>query len=312
VTTQMPSWTAVPARRLGQRDLNVRIWAVLGALMLAAITGPVALIMAGGDSGVAPVTTYRVDPVARLATQAAVDFLAGRPTSVTAAEGVDVAFGAQRSQVEIGAAAVRSPLAEVAETAVVDRQRLSYLGRSYEVVTIIAVGRDGSRWTVAVPVYIDGPALAAGVTLLPSDVGGVLRAPALNYVEDERRTGTSESVRALVTAWATAYAAGDEVALKQIAGDPQPGRYRGLGGFSVNLTPVIVSAVTVTGDGGSPVQILRVAVWMRPVAALSAQPIAVEFDLLVEQPGTDVPKVVAWGPAGSAPSLVRYGNRTNG
>lgn len=302
-------WTGVPARRLRGRELNWRVNAVVALAAVAALAGPAALLVAMRPAPVFD-QPFQIDQVAALAERVAVDYLSGQYTRVFAASGVDTTFGApRRSDGLIDPEYRRQPLTQVASTQVVDRQERFYGDRPYQLVTVQALGRDGSAWQVAVAVYPQGPQLAATPSLVPLAPTTQAQLPALDYRGDTSQVAPPAPVVSLVAEWATAWAAGDSATLKRLTGDTAPGVYRGLGGFGVERT-VLISAVTIDSDpaAAAPLRlVVRVAVWVRaPGANVSGQ--SVELDLLVVDAASDLPKVTAWGPAGSVP-LVSFANR---
>jgi hypothetical protein len=302
-------WTAVPARRLGGRELNWRVNAVLSLAALAALAGPVALLLSLRTPPVVE-PPHQVDRVAALAEQVAIDFLSGQYTRVPTAVGVDPTFGAPRSAAgQLDTSYFRAPLAFVASTQVVGREQLRYGDRPYELVTVAAFGVGGDTWWVSVPVYPEGPYLAATPTLVPPPRVAPPSLPALDYRGDSSQVVAPPAVVALVAEWSSAWAADDRATLKRLTGDTAPGTYRGLAGFEAQRT-VLVSAVAVgdpSSGGGAQRLIVRAAVWLRPPGA-DVWGQSVEMDLLIEDAASDLPKVTSWGPAGSVP-LVSFLNR---
>jgi hypothetical protein len=302
-------WTAVPARRLNGKELNWRVNAVLALAAAAALTGPVALLLSLRVPPPPP-QIHQVDAVAELAERVTVDFLSGQYTRVPVAVGVDPTFGAPRGvDGRLDPEYRRPALVPIVSTQVIGRESRTYGDRSYEMVLVAAFGRDGSAWHVSVPVYPDGPLLAASPTLMPAPPAPTVPLPALDYRGDVAQVTPPSAVVALVAEWATAWAADDRTTLKRLTGDIDPGVYRGLGGFAAERT-VLVSAVAIDVDPAVSVAgrlVARVTVWLRPVSAnVSGQ--SVELDLLIEDAASDLPKVSSWGPAGSTP-MVSYLNR---
>jgi hypothetical protein len=307
-------WTAVPARRLSGYQVNVRVHAILGLLVFAAVAGPLALaltLLRGADS---PDATFSgPDPVARLAMQAAAEFASGLPTTVVAADRVDVLFGSELGdQPQSLLLPARRPLVSgIADVSVVDRVPGRYLGgREYEMVTVQVVGEGGGRVLLTVPVFRDGPALAAGISILPTSQGGRTRTPALDYADHPQRSAPSGALRRVVEEWAQAWASGDAPTLKRLTGDSQPGQYRPLGGFRLEraeIVSVIDLYETVSRNEVRTVQAVRVSVLMSPAGG-PLSPFRAEYDLRVDNPFSDFPLITAWGPAGSSP-LLPYQNR---
>lgn len=309
-------WTAVPARRFSASQLNLRVNIIIAALVLAAVSGPAAILFgafssASSSEGASSATV--VDPVAALALQVAAEFAVGSGTRVTAADGVDVSFGFGSStggSVSLGGAAPRGLVSGVADVSVVERVAGSYLGgRTYEIVYVRVVGSSGGSFVLAVPVFTSPPALAAGVSVVPEIDGARTRTPALDYRDHPFRSQPAGQLVRVVNEWAEAFAGGDASQLKRLTGDTQPGSYLPLGGFSVGRVEV-VNVVSLTDSSVSPPrehQAVRVRLLLSPLSSPGSV-LALEYDLRVDNPSSDFPLVTAWGPAGSSP-LEPFSNR---
>lgn len=132
----------------------------------------------------------------------------------------------------------------------------------------------------------------------------------------------SDSVSSAVSTWAKAFVSGDSNQLLQVTGDPTQGDlYVPLSGAS-SVSDVSVSAAGVptpkSGDQApqDPAEIIaRVTFsvdWSGAQADTRTQQALVTYDVLVERANTASPVVVAWGGAGSGPTLTKYGNAING
>lgn len=308
-------WTAVPARRLSQYQVDLRVYIILALLGLAAFAGPAALLVTASRAPVSASPESMVtDPVAALAVQVAVEFASGLPTSVLAASEVDVEFGADLAPSDpLGLLPqTRRPLVDgVASASVLARAPGSYLGgRAYEMVTVKVVGEEGGALLLAVPVFVEGPALAAGVSILPYTPGGRVDTPALDYTDHPQAGRATAALQQVVREWAVAWASGDAASLKRITGDSLPGSYQPLGGFRLDRVD-IVSVVDLSEPGPDRTerafQAVRVALVMTPSTS-SASPFRAEYDLRIDNPTSDFPLVTAWGPPGSSP-LAPFANR---
>lgn len=308
-------WKAIPARRLSQYQVNLRVYAILLLLSFAALSGPAALLLArSGSDDAGAVAEGVADPVLLLAVQAASEFALGLSTSVVAAEGVDVAFGSDLGGIDpLGflPSQRRSLVDGVAHADVVERVSGRYLGgREYEMVTVKIVGESGGHVLLTVPVFVEGPALAAGISILPSPQGGRTRTTALDYSDHPQRVSASGQLRRVTGEWASAWASGDAALLKRLTGDSQPGSYLPLGGFRLeqyDIISVIDLSEQVSRNEERSFQAVRVSLLMTPGSG-SVSPFRVEYDLRVDNPYSDFPLITAWGPPGSSP-LTPFENR---
>jgi len=293
-------WAAIPAQRSSAAVLNVKVTAILAALVVAALSGVLALFVAltsdGGevtDPGPGP----RVLALARLVAE---DFVDGRPTTAAVATGVDATFGRGEEPT--------APLWSERTVALYGTETSSYSGRTYHRVTFQIQG-DGRLLLLAVPVFdtSEGPVLASAPSLAPYHGSGTAPSP-LNYLD--LPTGDDQvpaPVRSVVERWAQAYVSDDGAALKELAGDGGDGVYGGLGGFELAGVQV-AAAVPFTTVDDEPALVVSTGLLVSPTGANGFQA-ETTLDLLVEQADTQLPRVTAWGPAGSAtdPTPIRPG-----
>lgn len=114
--------------------------------------------------------------------------------------------------------------------------------------------------------------------------------------------------------WAIAYATGDGDTLANLTQDPNPNhRYVGLGGFEVPGGENSVQVLSSINAGSNEV-VARVRVLMRDASQKAGKHTSQyqsyqDFDLLIGDPTSGQPTVLAWGPAGSAAGLHPYVNR---
>lgn len=284
-------WTAIPAQRSSAAVLNVKVTAILATLVVAALSGVLALFVAltsGGDEVTDPGPDPQVVSVARLVAE---DFVDGRATAVAVAAGVDRTFGR--------GAEPTPPLWSDRTVVLYGTEESNYSGQAYHRVTF-QVQADGQLFLLAVPVFAtpEGAVLAAAPSLEPYH-GPVTTPAALNYLD--LPTGDDQvptPVRSVVERWAQAYVSDDGAALKELAGDGGEAVYAGLGGFELAGVQV-AAAVPFTTVDEEPALVVRTHLLVSPTGANGFQAEA-GFDLLVEQADTQLPRVTAWGPAGSA------------
>jgi hypothetical protein len=298
VSTRRPNWTAVPAMRSTLPVLRLRLYVVLGSLLAAAAAGVFAFMSWVSYLPPEPDLSSAVPKVSAIALTAAEDYLAGRPARFPVADGIDPDF--RPDDVD----PMPFPYLSLAQGS---WRRELVTGRLVETHSFLVVTAERA-YTLTVAVALDGSVatLAAYPTLTPALVNPGKPAPALEYQGvDSLVESIPTPVSDVLAEWAAAYAADDVQALQVIVGDrtAQAGAYRGLGGFTLATQPVIRSAVA-TVDG----YVVRVRLVLSATSADGVQ-MSTDIDVLVQQPNTTLPKVVAWGPAGTGPSLTKYQNR---
>ncbi|NDL60239.1 hypothetical protein [Phytoactinopolyspora mesophila] len=183
-------------------------------------------------------------------------------------------------------------------------------------VTVPLVDAEEMNVVAAVPVAVD-PRGGAVAMSLPSIV------PDLPPASDGWDSGgpwpghgigtirPSDAMVAAVEGWARAFTSGDPSSLRMAVGDPDPTRV-----YVPMLGVESVEANVVHGIGLSReddevlAQVELIIDWagMSPPDSHSSRPPTTVVDVLIERASTASPVVVAWGPAGSGPTLTRYGN----
>ena len=171
-------------------------------------------------------------------------------------------------------------------------------------------------YQLEVPVLLtsDGPRLAGAPSIAPWTDAEAEPAGQSDYSDHNRvRVEANNQTARQIGRWAVAYASNDEETLLDITGDTDSNnRYVGLGGWQVpdtNRSVQILQAISVNeGD-----QLLRVRVLLedaRVEAGENENPYRMyaDFDVLVTEPETATPNVVAWGAAGSGAKLSPYVN----
>lgn len=275
--------------------LQLRLWALLGALLLAAAAG--VFSAAAWMTQEAPVVDFAAARPRAQAQAAAIAeaWVEGRPTGFPTADGIDPGFSD-------GAGGFN---ATVHALTPIGWYRDSVTGRLVESHAFaVETDRGVYRLTVVLLLDVGSPTLAAYPVLSPYNGDGAGTEP-LDYrstpaVVDE----VAAPVRERLERWATAYGINDGAELRDLADDrtATPSQYRGIGGLSLARIPEIVTAVSTT-DG----LVLRVRVAYRAPDATAA--LLMDFDLLVTGELSQTPRIVAWGPAGTGPDLQRYENR---
>lgn len=118
----------------------------------------------------------------------------------------------------------------------------------------------------------------------------------------------SSAVQAAINSWLTAYTSGSASQLRLVVGDSSnDGAYVPLSGVTSASAAVTYAAPTTTSGSSEIVEVNLSLRWSGESGAASG-PIPTTLDLLVSRANTAAPVVVAWGPAGTGPSLVPYQN----
>lgn len=124
---------------------------------------------------------------------------------------------------------------------------------------------------------------------------------------------TPDAAAQSVTAWAAAFT-GTADALRLYVGDEDSSHsYMPLSGARV-LSTAIPSAgfIKVEGEETAKVIIARVELTLAWSDAADAKGSKSVYDVRIEQAHTASPKIVAWGPAGTGPTLEKFGNAITG
>lgn len=306
------SLAATPASRMSPRAYKWARRAIVGAAVGSFLCGPVAMLYAS-RAGVVQnffTQTYPTQ-VAGFASSVAETYLAGECTNLPVADGVDRCFGRTRDQVGVGfphetVELVRTETTTVPgsgpslATAYITTFNVTSGERVYE----LAVTATTVRLTET---SADYPVLAAAPSLIPAKVAPTDRIDALDYREFNQSLAVPVPVRAKVEQWVNAYATDDQTQLRLIVGGGPDAPYPGLGGMEVLRSTAESMWQRQDGD-----HVVRVGVVLTSPSA-NGVVLSSEFDLLVSQANTNDPRVVAWGAAGSGPTLTTYmNNQANG
>lgn len=306
------AWTAVPAARSNWNTLRFRlvvVYVLLGVTALSGVTSTVAWLTAAPEP---PDVGDLLAEGRHIADAAVDDFLAGRPTEVPVAGDTSPTFGVaddERSPVEVGLVVRRLDHQGVRRSGHPDPT----VGGVIEEHRYRLVAEDGAAYLLAAVVHIDGgvAALAAHPALLPDPVGDDRDPPdGLTYRGVEgARAGLGGQVPEVVAEWAEALLDDDGEALRRIAGDPRAeATYRGIDGLTLAPVdePVRVGTAVPHRDGW----VVRTRVWVRGDRAQRFT-VSLDYDLYVLEADTALPKVAAWGPPGSGPTLEAYTNSSD-
>jgi len=299
-----PAWSSIPAARSSLPVLRLRLWLVLGMLLASALLGLFSAVAWIVDEP-APVDFSQARPRAQgHAVAIAEAWLAGRATSLPVAQGIDPTF----NELSAGGAYV-----SVLSITPVRWTRSSVVGVEVETHYLLVDGKEADFVAVlpfrfvaasANRAYPSVPVLAAYPSLLPADPTTVAEALEYQNVELAVDGGPPAEVQVRLEQWGQAYAANDGASLRDLADDTaaRPEAYQGLGGMSL-YGPPEVRATVATDDG----LVLRVRFGFIPSGAPAG--FSMDLDMLVTAADSTKPRIVAWGPPGSGPSLRPYGNR---
>lgn len=310
-------WTAIPAKRSSLPILNIKLYSILGGLIITAMLGPIAFFLTVSNKG--EVTEGKVPNFANVAAARTVliDWLSGVESSVAVSDEVTSFDRFRGGETEEFSYKDIEYIGEVATTVVFDNE--------HEIHSFVVTPSNGDRFIVDITLWVTsaGATLAASPSIRPY-VKSSENLEALDYLGEvgnaTQGVGDSRLIE-IIEKWAFAYFnAGSDSAqvLSEIVNDGSiKGEYVGLSGeFEVVDSPEIISFVPDEPtnllyndviDFGTDVGYARVRVLL---SNKSAQKwiTSVEYDLLVTNLGESNPRIVAWGPGGSAP-LQPFSNR---
>lgn len=299
-------WSAIPAARSKAPILQIRLFAVVGVLILSALMGIFSTLAWISNASNPVPTPAPVAQAAGFAESIAQDYLAGRTTTLPVASDLSPDFASQYTS------------SDRLKVVSLSRQGFTSVSDNLGVIEttyFLAVTTQGT-YRLAVPVRLTtkGPVLATYPTLLPARYKastGPLdfsNNPYPNdpyYITPTTIQTATPNVATSISTWATALAANDTQALYQIVNDPnpsaQPGDYVGLGGFTLRTKPQILGGYQVPGSE----LYVRVRLVMSSSSAKGVI-LSNDYDLEIANPKSPNPAVVAWGPAGSSKNLVAY------
>jgi hypothetical protein len=176
---------------------------------------------------------------------------------------------------------------------------------------------------VEVALTPSGPVALGGPSLIPVQLGPSAGSPATQSGPWPGLDATSSvppAVSQAVQSWADAYTSGNPATLALAVGDPNAtDHYTPLSGVAAATAAVVDTAregeakrdqisVEVTLDITWTGQPASSESPNGPSVPVNPQGPQTTLDLLVERAHTAAPVVVAWGPPGSGPTLIAYGN----
>jgi len=304
----LPKLTAVPAARSRAAVLKVRLYLVLGGLVVTSLIGVFAAVaFLTFDPPVVDVAESK--PRGRaVAELSAHDYLFGGALLLPTAPNQEIREG---SSVEVFGPLTWDGFERITLASGVPAEMHTFLfhrpvrsgGTTDETGALVGqqVSYQLMKLTVLVAVPADGnPVLAARPHFVPAEYREVPVVADYTDLDPQPLPATAlEQLRS----WATAWATDDAEKLKLLTGDQTPNvRYVGLGGYEFTGMSVIAS-IPVAEDAF----VVRARLVL---AGANGSTLEMDMDLTITAASTGLPNVSGWGPAGSGlttPADVRVG-----
>ena len=311
-------WTAIPAQRSSLPVLKIKLYGVIGVLLAAALLGPLTLFL--NVAGKSDIPLREVPDFSNVAAAKTilVDWLSAKSSEVTVAGEVS-SFDRFNNNDE------SEPL---------NYREIDYLGERllgttfstpHEIHSFLVTPEKGSRFIVDITLWVTegGPVLATSPSIRPYAVSEDV-IDSLDYIGEvgTAQDGISdERFLELVGKWAEGFLLGGTEGSEILSGVVNDGTLNGVytgltGDFELVDSPEILSWVPDTAENllynteinfGTEVGYARVRLLLSSKSA-KRWITSVEYDLLVTNLGESNPRIVAWGPGGSAP-LQPFSNR---
>lgn len=287
-----PTFSAIPTARFSAKTLNTRVIIITTIVLLAALMGPLAMVVAlTSVPPPAQAPPRQVSLQSGLAAIVARDYLDAKPTKVPVASGVNPSFGVSYSHPHhLPKPLPHSTLYLISSTSATTTHSKVMIDRFITSV-------NGNILIVAVPMKLtsEGPVVATDPSFMPYIAAPTGQFSPFTYGRQKNILATPPpGFQPQLLAWAKAFASNNSSELQIIANTSQP--YHGLGGFKVVGTPSVVSVVPATGKN----EVVRVQLTLAPKTDPYLTLYA-SYDLLVTPYG-NLPKISAWAPAGTAAS----------
>ena len=336
-----PPWTAIPSQRSTAVVLKLRLYLILGFLLLAAACGIFSAIAWAGHQN--PVVAGSPEPHALgLATTVATDFFNGTPLTYP-----DPVAGGMSAGLGHPVKAARLPVTSITYDYFTTGPAPTYINGDFLETYYFDVTAPSGDYQLAVPMDVtsSGTTLAAYPALLPLvndgpsyssgpdgayslyDATAAANATEIDYSTDTNPIGCATctttipgAVSAVIAQWASDYTSNSPSAQADLQANvvadaaASPGDYVGVSGLvpvtsQNDLTIIGGTQQSLTiGKTSYTDDIIHVSLVLTPLSAKGFT-VSSDFDLLVLDPQTTTPHVVAWGPAGSGPTLTLYQNR---
>ncbi len=305
-------WSAIPAARSKAPALQLRLFLVLALLGLSSAAG---LLSAFAWLNVKPATATPSPTALTAAETVATDYLLGIPTPVPVAPVAQNTTGAQWTMNQsLGSSGAGT---RTIYSLVLDKSGshpygydLSVYGQAPSTIYVetdhfVAVTNLGT-FDVAVPMYLTaaGPELAALPSLSPYTPAATPGATALDYHVEPGFEAATPQMNSAAQAWAQAFTTSAAAVATVVATPGADTNFQYLPGFSL-VSATALGAVPGVGSDAGYVY-LRERLVVRSTSA-NGVTLTMDYDLMLANTSLAINyKVVAWGPAGSAASLIPY------
>lgn len=285
--------TAVPAKRSSAPILQIRLFIVLGTLVIAAIAGLVSFFAWMSLSIPEPDLTKALPEGKSLSEIAARDWLDGRESTLPAIEGLSL----PKSDNPLP----YSSLVWDSFTKGSLPSGFPFELHSFTVQLVEGTDRDGKNivksMLMVVPVSFnsDGDPLLAGLPYLEQ-----ISTKEAEIIFDYSDVGSAPlptGATTQISKWAQSWADDSREQLKLLTGDTAPGiEYKGLGGFVADRVQIINALPAGNTIYGSDTFLVRVRVFISSNSANKFST-ATDLDLTVTDASSGLPKIVGWGSA---------------
>lgn len=292
-----PNLTAVPAKRSKAAVLKVRLYLIIGLLLVAALMGVVATV-AWVTQKPPDADSFITESLAKgPAEEVAKAWLEGKPIPVGRAANVpDGALSKAEGGEGAPTFAYDSLSWDSYETDALSDLTAFEIHKFIVVAPPLDPAADPAPITYTLNVTMlltDGkPVLGAAPSLqpyIPAD-----SAYMFDYSTLAKDVTLSNQSAQLLQQWATAFATNDSAQLGLIVADPSKGVYDGIKGFTSGQATSIYAV-----PAGEDNLIVRTRVSLVSANGFKTE---AEYDVLITQASSGSPHVVAWGPAGSGDS----------
>lgn len=291
--------TGVPRAVVPRRRAHRRARVLLACAASGPVLGLLALAVALGRPGSA--AGRGASPAGgdrAFAQLVAEDVLAGRPTQLPYAAGLDPYLGRDVAGAAPAPIAYRSLVWRSATTGAVGAAR-------YEVDTFVVATASDGLWRLAIQVLdtAAGPVVGSDPSLAPDPTAPSSTVAPLTYTGAGGISGLALGPGAdrQLQAWAAAYVDGDPATLYRLTGDTRDDDFATLVGWALDGAQVTGSAAR----GRDAVAQVTVTMHLR---ADPADHVTAGYDVLLADLRQSLPWVRAWGPPGSGPGLVPLAN----
>lgn len=298
--------TAVPAQRMSPKMYTWVRRTIIASIVVAMLAGPLAIILTAraNDEPVSVAASSFPSQIIAFSEKVATDWLSGECTTMPVTSSVDSCFGRQTNDrgkavphdtftFHSGSTESVPDAGENITTVYVTSFQVNQGGKVYRLHVTTRLVRTVAGGALR-------PVLAAEPSFIISSLAPSDAAPAVDYADSVGSESPTVQLRQVLENWAQAYASDDRDQLRLIVAGGPSGEYPGIGGASAERVQVS-SVIPRVVDENSVVQVDVTFAGEEWVAKSS-------FDLLIDDPFTPTPKVLAWGPAGKGISLVPYQN----